>query len=250
MESVRSQGIPKVELVIVAAEIGKLYPADYLREVELLVMHSAADRSIARNIGAALARSDVLIFIDSDMTLSNDLVRECITKLQSYDALILRETTETGRSYWASCRAFERASMYGTELFEAARCIRADVFSALGGYDPVMTGLEDMDFQARLKERGARIGWVDANVTHLEEGIGPLLYARKRKAYAQADFAFRKRHPARWRQLTSPIARMRLVVASARAQGLRRLAEYSPGLIVQRGLEFASRWSVSRSLDS
>jgi GT2 family glycosyltransferase len=92
------------------------------------------------------------------MELTTGVIRQCQERIGDYDALCIHERVAPGVNYWARARAVERDSCYKSFFCEAARCFRTDTFRALGGYDPSLVGLEDMDLQAKLWERGMRLG--------------------------------------------------------------------------------------------
>src|SRR5713101_7115158 len=55
------------------------------------VIQSDTNRSRARNIGLEKASSKAVLFVDSDMILPTDLVKECEVGLDEHDALIIPE---------------------------------------------------------------------------------------------------------------------------------------------------------------
>ena len=165
------------------------------------------ERSAQRNRGAEIARANILLFVDSDMELTERVLEKCILRMDDSDALCLRESIVTGNNYWAKARAFERDSYFGSLYYEAARCLRKDVFNDIGGYDTTMTGIEDMALQAKLIERDYRIGWVDDVLLHHEEEVGFEQYLTKRMDYGRTDKQFQRKYPEHWRRLQSPLLR-------------------------------------------
>lgn len=199
------------------------------------------ERSAQRNYGASKATSDLLVFIDSDMELTEGLLNECAEKLQRFDAVCLRECTITGGSYWTNVRAFEREAYFKSGTFEAARGFRHVLFAELGGYDENLTGLEDMDMQVRLLERTSQIGWVDRPVLHHEEGLSPIDYLRKRHRYGLTDSTFARKHPGYWMTLRSPFARTRLIMSHCRGRPVLSTLATLAGLLVMRTAESVVR---------
>lgn len=199
----------------------------------------SSDKSTARNEGAAAAGSERLLFLDSDMEPSEALLRECVAKLGSFDALAIREVVISD-NYWGRARGLERASFYGTLTWEANRVYRRDVFNQLGGYDPRWgSSFEDMALQFSLLEAGVRVGWVDTSVFHHEEGVGFFNYIQKRRKLGLAKFI--QEDTAQWRAFLSPMARLRRVLGYVKATGRWRNLGLVPGLVLLRTTELAVR---------
>ena len=207
IDSIRVQNIENIEVIVVDN-----YSSDETSEIAtasgVKFFSAGPERSSQRNFGALIAQYDVLLFIDSDMELSDGIIRECIIGIEHSDALCLREVISAGKDFWGRVRAFERASYFMSTYFEAARCIKKEVFSEVGGYDTALTGLEDMALQARLLRNRARIGWVNAPLIHHEESLTLMHYLRKRERYGKTDRVFASLYPEFWRVLRSPTKRL------------------------------------------
>lgn len=125
--------------------------------------------SRARNLGASKATSDILFFIDADVTVSEEAIRqvkeafthhpEAAAIIGSYDDrpkepnflsqyrnllhhFVHQNAREEASTFWGACGA-----------------IRRDVFLAMGGFDEIYTrpSIEDIDLGYRLKKAGHRI---------------------------------------------------------------------------------------------
>lgn len=196
-----------------------------------------AGRSEARNRGASASRGRYLLFLDSDMELSPTVLEECCSKIERFDALCLHERSVTGGNYWAKARALERDGFFGSTYYESARFYRKHVFFDLGCYDTEMVGFEDLDLQAKLLEKGMRLGWADASVYHHEEGVGLVGYLRKRTLYSTTAGVYARRHESYWRELQSVSRRYRLLMKTMSSRDIGSAYLY-PGLILMRSLEY------------
>ena len=206
-----------------------------------VVSNGGPERSSQRNLGAKLAHSEKLLFLDSDMEIDSFTLELCAIGLATSDALCLRERIIPGNNWWSLARAFERDSYFGTLYYEAARCVRKETFIDIGGYDTDITGLEDMALQAKLIEGGYRIGWIDTPIMHHEEGITLTKYLSKRKFYGVTDERFRTQYPRYWKLLKSPFHRSKALLSHLRSVNRLNSIFYLILILIARSMEFVVR---------
>ena len=237
LRSIRRQEYKDIETTVVDNSSADT-TQDIAKDFGVKLLNGGPERSAQRNLGAKRSKGDVLLFLDADMELTPSVAVSCVDEIsKGMDALCIMEQS-VGRGYWSDARAMERSSYFRSEIFEAARCFRRSIFEELGGYDSSLTGVEDLDLQARLVEGGHRIGWVDAPIFHHEEVIGPIDYVRKRAYYRRTDRLYAFRHPARWQRQRS--VRERWSYLHPRIRSFRDF-QLLPGLAVLRGLEWILR---------
>lgn len=135
----------------------------------------------ARNLGASIARSEILLFIDADVVVPADTLKRLATRfaedpardavigsydqdpastdlLSQYRNLLHRYTHQRGQArtcgFWTGCGAMRRA-----------------VFRAYGGFDETHTRprIEDVELGTRLRQAGRQV-WLDKKlqVKHLK----------------------------------------------------------------------------------
>ena len=147
--------------------------------VQVIALPATVGPALARNVGAAAATGDVLLFVDADVEVPPDLVGRMARHLQddaglaavigSYDQqpadpgflsqyrnLLHHYVHQSGReeasTFWCGCGAIRRA-----------------VFTAAGGFNGGFSdpSIEDIEFGYRLRGGGHRIRLAkDAQVTH------------------------------------------------------------------------------------
>jgi len=180
LRSIREQTVP-VELVVVDNFSSDATP-DVARRFASIFQQAGPERSRQRNLGAVRAGGAYLLFVDSDMVLPRSAVAECLEQAAlGFRAAIIPEVS-SGRGFWAAAKALERACYVGDDSIEAARFFERGLFQELGGFDEALTGEEDWDLTARVRERGLPIARTPTPLTH-DEGALRLRETMRTKFY-------------------------------------------------------------------
>lgn len=168
--------------------------ASLASEAGAKVVMQGPERSAQRNRGAKEASSPWVVFLDADMILPPETLREIVSRIAAdeIDGLWVREH-RVGAGIRAKARDFER-SFYDGTVVDAVRVVRRDLFMNLGGYDETITGNEDWDLDIRLKAVGARLALTDSRLIHNEKllSLGRVLAKKK---YYSGTF---ERYKAKW----------------------------------------------------
>ena len=157
LESVFAQDYDPFEVVFVddgssdgTAEIARSFPLRY-------VYQENAGLPAARNAGVALARGELIAFVDDD-----DLWPETKLRLQ---ASYLEDHPDVGcvlgRNEWIVEDGVEPPKLERDPIFDelggiqlVTMMIRRSAFEALGGFDPSYRYAEDRDLFVRMREHG------------------------------------------------------------------------------------------------
>jgi glycosyltransferase involved in cell wall biosynthesis len=133
----------------------------------------------ARNTGAAAASGSVLFFVDADVAIEADSLRRVVTVLSEHP-----EIAAMFGSYQADTPAADFFSQYKNLVHHYTHqisspqaktfasgfgAVRAEVFTALGGFDPSQRFMEDIEFGYRMHRAGYQV-MLDRRlqVTHLK----------------------------------------------------------------------------------
>lgn len=191
VQSVRAQDYPNIEIVVVDGN-----STDNTREVvspvaDLVIKFSEIGdhRCAQRNLGVEKAKGKYVLVIDSDMTLSTSVIRECVEKFESEENIagIIIPEESFGIGFWAQCKALEKKFYQGVDWMEAARFYKKDLYISLGGYNPELTSGEDWDLSQRAGEHG-QIARIQSYISH-NEGQITLWGTMKKKYYYASKFS-------------------------------------------------------------
>lgn len=170
------------------------------KELSDLVLEGGPERSAQRNIGAAATDAAVVGFIDSDMILSPDVVRDAVRAIENGAVAVVVPERTVGQGYWTAVRAFERTFYEGSDAIEAARFYSRVGFDLAGGFDEAMTGGEDWDLALRVEGHGPRVR-IEPVILHDEGRVRYLEACRKKASYADGVALFFAKHGPRGRSL-------------------------------------------------
>lgn len=162
------------------------------------IVNFGPERSAQRNYGAKIARGNYLLFVDADMQISRNVIKECIKVVsgnKNIGAVVIPEVSEA-RNFWEKVKGFERSfyNEQGDPVTDAARFFLKKAFIQGGGYDEDITGPEDWDLPETIKEKGYLIERVSARIRHRERISSPIALAKKKFYYGQHAYKYFKKH--------------------------------------------------------
>jgi glycosyltransferase involved in cell wall biosynthesis len=195
LESIRNQTYKNVEVIVVdrfsrdkTIEIAKSYGAK--------ILQVNAERAEAKNFGLKNATGKYVLFVDSDMELTRDVIRECVDLIERDEKIggVIIPEKSVGKSFWVKVRNFERSFYIGTEI-ESARFFRRDLAEKAGGYDEDVVLFEESTLPQKIEKLGydvkAKIG---AEILHHEEGLSLSKWLRKKFYYGKSVAKYKKKY--------------------------------------------------------
>lgn len=195
LNSIKEQSYRKIEVIIVD-DASKDKTADIAKKLGAKVFRRKhAERSVQRNFGASKAKGKYFLFLDGDMELTENVVKDSVETLEKgkYKLLIIPERT-VGNNFIAKIRNFEREMYMGDFSIEVARMFEKKAFHEFGGYDLNLTGPEDYDLPYRISKK-YKIGRSNEYILHHEEGITFKKLLRKKYYYARQGAVYANKHP-------------------------------------------------------
>lgn len=197
LKSIASQAYKNIEIIVVdnnSSDETKLIAKRYTDKV----FNFGPERSAQRNLGAKKAKGKYLFFIDADMVLGKNVIKECVEKCEKsgYGAVIIPEKS-FGEGFWTDVKAFERSLYEGDAAIEAARFFEKEIFVKSGGYDEKITGPEDWDLPQRVRQI-CNIGRINSFILHDEGRTSVIKLAKKKYYYGLKVPAYlNNSHPAK-----------------------------------------------------
>lgn len=200
LRSIASQTYRNIEIIVVDRDSDDDTKTIAARFTDKVFSHGP-ERSAQRNFGAGAASGQFLLFIDSDMELTPDVVVECVLKYEHHPELCAANIPETsfGRGFWAKCKALERSYYNGVSWMESPRFVPRANFFASGQYNEHISGGEDWELTQRLQALGPVVH-IDAPIRHNEGHLRLKDLISKRRYYAmgfQKVYQSRVSSPAR-----------------------------------------------------
>jgi glycosyltransferase involved in cell wall biosynthesis len=241
LQSIRSQTYEPIELVVVDNQSTDQSLEIAAQYASVVVAHGP-ERSAQRNRGAELSSGRFLLFVDSDMRLESDVVKDCVGAigLTEAGAVIIPEVTE-GKGFLAHCRQLERSCYFGDDAVEAARFFSRDVFEMSGGFDESLTGPEDWDLTTRIRA-GRNLPRTASLILHDEDGLALVTLLLKKRYYAASFLRYWRKHGR------SSVAHSNPIFRSAFLRSWRRLVRHpilTAGIFFIKTMEAgAAAWGI------
>jgi len=187
LRSLLNQSYENIEVIVVdnnskdnTKEIAKKYTDK--------VHNHAPERSAQRNWGVKQSEGEYVLIIDSDMELSENVVKAGVEEFLSNEKIkgIIIPEESFGEGFWSECKKLERSFYQGIDWQEAARFFDKAAYLEVGGYDEDMTGWEDYDFPNRLEYKYGKesITRIQELIYHNEQNLSLLKSCQKKFYYA------------------------------------------------------------------
>jgi len=193
LESIKKQNYPqnKIEVVVVdnkSIDKTKEIAKSFIKEpasLNLKVLDCGPERSAQRNFGVRETSGEYFLYLDADMILSPNVIRDCVNKIENDPDLIALHISEIimGKKFFSKVRRFER-SFYDGTVIDGVRFIKKSQFLKVGGFDENLTGPEDWDLDKKLKLIG-KIALLKTPIYHNEAEFDLRKYLSKKGYYAK-----------------------------------------------------------------
>jgi glycosyltransferase involved in cell wall biosynthesis len=209
LRSIANQTHKRTEILVVDG--GSIdCTVDIARKFGCRTIKARANTSHQRNLGTLNAKSDLILYLDSDEVLHPRLIEECVQKatIGKYDAMFV-STIDTGTTYFGKSRCL--GDILSVTMRRELRLPNAKirfcnrrVFKSVGGYDEDLIVGEDILFGLKCISQGFRLGRCKNPILHFgTEGLGRILvkkylYFKSLRIFSEKaerlGVSFRKEH--------------------------------------------------------
>lgn len=148
------------------------------KDVEYIEINKGLERSVQRNMAIKQATGDIIIWLDSDQSLSVGVVKECEELIKMGHIAVYIPEVIIARSFFGRIRAFERTFYTGTAVDVPKAVLRR--YCPL--FEERLSGPEDADWGNRI--RGLKA--VSKRVLFHHDDIGFFDYCRKKAYYTKS----------------------------------------------------------------
>lgn len=210
----RAQNFPAEDYEVIVVDDGStppvVLPADFQTSPAVLLLRlGGVERSAARNSGAAKARGELLVFIDDDITVGENFLKEYWDAHLKYpDALFVGAMTLPEDFFFTPFGRFrqnlEKQGLPNgrVEIEQKNFCsagnmaIASEKFRKISGFDLNLSSAEDQDFALRHTADGSRIFFVPgAAGIHQDNALDIRGYCRRNEWGSRLILPFCQRYP-------------------------------------------------------
>jgi glycosyltransferase involved in cell wall biosynthesis len=236
--SIKQQSYPNMEIIVIDA-----FSTDQTRNVaERLgaqVTQLKGERTRAKNYGAQLAKGDYVFFLDSDMVLQPDVVRECMDACVKGAVGIIIPEASIGKGVWVRIRDFERKMYQGTKIESPRFFVRTHVLE-VGGFDEDIITYEESTLPQKLEWHGYEVNArIKSFILHDEDGFDIRKWLRKKQYYSDTLKIYAERYPEYAGEQLSVKNRIKIFLSNRNLKTLIRHPIYASGVFVLKALEYA-----------
>ena len=184
LESLLHQSISHLEMIVVD-NFSEDKTTEIAQKFGAKVFQLGPERSAQRNYGAKKAHGKYILYLDADMRLSPKVIEECVNHCEAdkdISGIYIPEII-IGKGFWIKVRRFER-SFYDGTVIDAVRFVPKKAFLEVKGFDLLLTGPEDWDFDKKIRRLGKTVV-TEANLEHDEGNFDLQNYLDKKSYYSK-----------------------------------------------------------------
>lgn len=202
-KSIKKQTYKNIELIVVDGNSNDktlLLSKKYKAKVYIYVPKVAPgtfDAPHKRNYGVKKAAGEYVFYVDADMKLQKNVVKEAVELCQKnkFDAVIVHEDS-FGVGKWAKAKNLERMCYWGDDTVEAPRFFKKSVWEEAGGLDVTLGGGgDDWDLYQKILSKNKKVGRITSMIDHNEGNLKISKLMKKRFMYGRDSARYISKRP-------------------------------------------------------
>lgn len=197
IQSIKRQTFKNIEIILVDNN-SEDQTVEIARKMGVKVYIFGPERSAQRNFGAKRGKGAYFLFVDADMELSKDVIKECVDLIKKDNGIggIAIPEESIAKNFWEKVKAYERSfyNLQGDHITDAARFFTRKAFLKAGGYDTNITGPEDWDLRKNILKSGYQIGRIKALIFHHERITSLTSLIKKKYYYGLRSYRYLSKH--------------------------------------------------------
>jgi glycosyltransferase involved in cell wall biosynthesis len=236
--SIKQQSYQNIEIIVIDA-----FSTDQTRSMaerlDAQVIQLQSERTEAKNYGVQLAKGEYVFFVDSDMILESDVVRECLDACVKGTVGVIIPEASIGSGVWVRIRDFERSMYQGTKIESARFFVRKHVLE-VSGFDEDIITYEESTLPQKLERRGYKVNArIKSFILHDENGFDIKKWLRKKHYYSDTLKIYAERYPEYAGEQLDVKNRIKIFLSKENLKRLIRHPIRAFGVFVLKGLEYA-----------
>ncbi len=197
IKSIQNQNYDNTEIIVVDND-SEDNTKKIAKSLGVKLYNKGPERSAQRNFGVSKSNGKYILYLDADMMLSPDVVKECVSRIKKDSNVIglyiperivslpvndlSKPLSYYQDNFWVKVRDFER-SFYDGTVIDAARFVKKEAYLKSEGFDSALTSCEDWDLNRRLMGYG-KIGRIKSKIFHNERSFDITKYLKKKEYYS------------------------------------------------------------------
>jgi glycosyltransferase involved in cell wall biosynthesis len=197
-------------------------------------------RAEAKNEGIKFSLGEYLLFVDSDMELTPNVINECINLAENNRLIggIIIPERSVGNSFWVKVRDFEKSFYVGT-VIESPRFFPAKLVREVGGFEEGLIFYEESTLPYKILKKGYNeFLRTNSVILHHEQNFALIEWLKKKFNYGKTIQRYSYRYGDYSRMQTSILVRFGFFFKNWRK--FLRKPTLGLGIILLKSLEFSA----------